>query len=334
MASGAERVATLLLTLERPVAAGLLKRLPEKDRQSVTQALAAMSDVFLGRDLQETLLTEFHKSLGQSTGSAADPEQICQLLNDALGEEAESIADRLGSQDRGDVARAQLARLDAASLAFLLNDEHPQAVALVLLELPSDTASVILQKLPEDRQQSLVERMVAMPSPPEEVVIEIIEAAVEKSRTLESAGSAAAGKDTLKMVAGILNRFTEEQQQNLLVNLEANDPERADKVKQQLFTFDDLLKLGPREIQRVLSGIDTKVLATALKGASPEATVYLMGNLSKRTQERVREERETMGALRLSEVRQAQKEMASVARDLIQRGEIKFASGGADELVN
>ena len=150
---------------------------------------------------------------------------------------------------------------------------------------------------------------------------------------LESVGTPPPETEKLKTVATILNRFDEEAQQNLLMNLELNDPEKAQRVREQLFTFEDLMKLGPREVQRVLGGIDTKVLATALKGASPEATIFLLGNVSKRTQDRVSEERETMGAVRLSEVKLAQQEMAGVARDLIQRGEIQFASGGEDELV-
>ena len=72
----------------------------------------------------------------------------------------------------------------------------------------------------------------------------------------------------------------------------------------------------------------------ALKGATPEASEYLLSNVSQRTQERVNEERETMGAVRLSEVRSAQQEMAMVARELIQRGEIQYAGGGGEELVS
>ena len=121
-------------------------------------------------------------------------------------------------------------------------------------------------------------------------------------------------------------------QKAVLDAIEAADADRAQKVREQLFTFEDLLKLGPRDIQRILSGIDTRVLALALKGASPEITELILSNVSSRVRDRIEEERETLGAVRLSEVRQAQGEMAAVARDLIQRGEIVFGGGG-DELV-
>ncbi len=331
--SGPEKVATLLLTLDRPTAAGLLRRLPNMERQSVTQALASMTDVFIGRETQENLLREFRESLDRSEGSCLGTQDVCNLLNEALGSEAVSFADRVGSQDRGERARAALARLDGKSLAFVLEGEHPQVVALILLEMGAEKAAAVLQTLSGAVQQDLIERMVKMERPPEELVTEVLDAAAERSRSLEAVVPQAQEGERLKAVATILNLFSEEAQQSLLLNLETNDPERAQKVKEQLFTFEDLLKLGPREVQRVLSGVDIKVLATALKGASPEATIFLLGNVSKRTQERVREERETMGAVRLSEVRQAQQEMAAVARDLIQRGEIQFSVGGGDDLV-
>ena len=330
---GLQKVATLLLTLDRSTAASLLKQLPQVDRQVVTQTLASMTDIFLAQATQDNLLREFNESIQQSDGALLGSAEVCALLNEALGEEADNIADRVGSQDRGDIAKAVLERLDSQSLAFVLEGEHPQAVAAILLEINSDKAAAVLPRMDQELQQDLIERMVTMERPQEELITELLDTAAEKSRMLESVGKQAPETDKLKSVATILNRFDEEDQQNLLMNLELNDPDKAQKVREQLFTFDDLLKLGPREVQRVLGGIDTKVLATALKGASPEATIFLLANVSKRTQDRVSEERETMGALRLSEVRQAQQEMAGVARDLIQRGEIQFASGGEDELV-
>ncbi|MFH0945502.1 MAG: FliG C-terminal domain-containing protein [Planctomycetota bacterium] len=331
--SGPEKVATLLLTLDRSTAAGLLKALPEMFRQVVIQALASMTDVFVPHAEQEGLLRQFHTDMLKSDGALLGSTDVCALLNEALGAEGETIADQVGSQDRGEHAKAVLERLDGQSLAFVLNDEHPQAVATILLEINSSVAATVLPKMPEELQQDVIERMVTMRRPPKELVTELLDAAAEKSKMLESVGEPSPENERLKTVATILNRFDEEAQQNLLMNLELNDPEKAQRVREQLFTFDDLVKLGPREVQRVLGGIDTKILATALKGASPEATIFLLGNVSKRTQDRVSEERETMGAVRLSEVRQAQQEMAGVARDLIQRGEIQYASGGEDELV-
>lgn len=332
--NGPEKVATLLLALDRPTAAGLLKRLPKIDRQAVTQTLASMTDIFLTRQNQQDLLTEFRESMANSEGLMLGSDDVCALLNEALGKEAETIADRVGTQDRGDGARLDLERLDAESLAFVLDGEHPQAVACILLELKPEVSAAVLPQMSESARQDLIERMVTMERPPEDLVTELLDAAAEKSQSLETIGAPSSEGDKLKSVATILNRFDEEEQQHLLMNLEAADPELAQKVREQLFTFEDLLKLGPREVQKVLSGIDTKVLATALKGASPEATVFLLGNVSKRTQDRVSEERETMGAVRLSEVHAAQQEMATVARNLIQRGEIQFSAGGEDELVS
>ncbi len=332
-AKGAAKVATLLLSLDKGTATALLKRLPEEDRRAVTKALADMPDVVIHREQQETLLKEFRLTLDASEGAAAGAEQICSLLSEALGNEAASVADRLKTQERLNRARGALMELDASALSFLLRGEHPQAVAVVLFELGPELAAGVMPSFEEMMQQELIERMVTMRPAPPELVCELLDAALAKAASIErtQTGSAISTESRLKTVATILNKFRDEAQQSLLMNLEINAPELADQVRQQLFTFDDLMKLGPRDLQKVLSGVDTKVLATALKGASKEQQDFLLGNVSKRTVERVQEERETMGAVKLSEVRQAQTDMAGVARDLIQRGEIQF--GGGDELV-
>lgn len=331
---GPAKVASLLLTLDRAVAADLLKRLPEADRRAVTKALTSMSDDWFEPEEQERLLREFQQSLERPPAAGAGSEQIVGLLAEAHCEEAEDYAERLKLRERFQRTRSVLDGVDAAALAYILRGEHPQATAAVLLEVGPQRAAQVIPHFPDAIQQDLVERMVVMDTPPEEVMVEVMEAAARKSHALELTGKGRPPQDKLKTVASILNQFGEEARAQLLMNLEVKDPDMVQKVKEQLFTFDDLLKLGPREIQKVLSGVDTKVLALALKGATPEAAGFLLSNVSTRTQERVNEERETMGAVRLSEVRSAQQEMAMVARDLIQRGEIQWASGGGDELVN
>lgn len=330
---GPERVASLLLTIDRGSAAELLKRLPDHERRAVTQALSRLADGYIDRPTQEQLLREFRGRIRAMDGFTPDAAEIQQLLSQALGREGASLTQQLTAQDRHGRARATLARLDGASLSFVLQGEHPQAIAVILMELGPEASSGALPRFSEAMQQDLVTRMVGMQKPTGEFVTLLLEAAVDKAKTLEDTGGSVPEGDKLKQVAAILNKFKDEQRQLLMMNVEMNDPERAQKVKDQMFTFEDLLKLGPKDIQRILSGIDTKVLATALKGASPALSEFISSNISKRTQERVQEERETMGAIRLSEVQKAQLEMATVARDLIGRGEIQYG-GGDDELVS
>ena len=333
MKSGPEKVATFLLTLERPAAADLLKRLPEVDRQAVTAALTGLGDAFLASQERDEIYNEFQDTLTSAPGEIRAPDEIKGLLDEALGSEARAFAQQMETVDLCARSTAVLKKLDEQALAFLFEGEHPQAIAVVLLELGSDKASAVLPLFPKEMQQELIERMVTMEKLSSEVVAGVLQAAADKARLLEASGEGGSSEmERLKMVATMLNRFDEAAQRDLLSGVEANDPDRAQAVKDQLFTFEDLIKLGVRDVQRILSGIDTRVLATSLKGASQEITDFLLSNISKRVCERVEEERETLGALRLSEVRQAQNEMAAVARDLIQRGEIVFG-GGEDELV-
>ncbi|MFG0320471.1 MAG: FliG C-terminal domain-containing protein, partial [Planctomycetota bacterium JB042] len=319
MTTGADKVATFLLTLDRPVAADLLRLLPEVDRHQVTKALIKLGDTFLGNETRTSLLSEFQETLAGRPGDTPSPEEIKGLLEEAFGADAMSLTNRFESRDVRSQASFVLRRLEPAALAFVLADEHPQAIAVILLELGADVASAVLPLFDRETQQELVERMVNMKRVAPELVAAMIRAVTDRARTLASAEGdedeeGSGGSDQLKTVATMLNRFEEADQRELLASIEANDPDKAQAVKDQLFTFDDLLKLGVRDVQRILSGIDTRVLATSLKSASSELTEFLLGNVSKRVRERVEEERETLGALRLSEVKQAQNEMAAGAR--------------------
>ncbi len=330
---GAKKVATFLLALDHATAAELLKALPELERRAVTEALADMSDTFLDREMQEALLRDFREGLKKSNGTTAPPDAIAGLLARALGQHGKTYADRIQLVKRLDTARARLEMLDGPSFAFLLAKEHPQVIAVVLLALGPTKASEALPHFTVELQQDLVQRMVFMEPTTDLMQVTVLEGVVDRAHSLDEKHAASGDDERLKNVARMLNKFNDEARKTMMANLEAVDPQRAQRVRDQMFTFDDLQKLGPRDVQRILAGIDGKVLALALKGATPESASCVLANLSKRAQERVAEEKDTLGAVRLSEVRKAQSEIAAVALDLIQRGEIKFAGETEDALV-
>ncbi len=331
--AGSKKVATFLLALDHATAAELLKALPDSERRAVTEALADMSDTFLDREMQEDLLKDFREGLKKSNGVAAPTDAIAGLLARALGQDGTGYAERMQFVKRVDKARARLEILDGASFAFLLAKEHPQVIAAILLAIGSAKAAEALPHFTTELQQELVQRMALMQPTTDRMLVTLLEGVVDRARSLDEKHSAGGQEDRLKSVAKMLNKFNDDARKAMLTNLEATDPQCAQKVKDQMFTFEDLQKLGPRDIQRILAGIDGKVLALALKGATPESAACVLANLSKRAQERVAEEKDTLGAVRLSEVRKAQAEIAAVALDLIQRGEIKFANESEDALV-
>lgn len=332
MEAATRKAALFLLSLERELAREVLARLPDEDRRAVARTMAGFAGSMLPEREVESVLEEFRAGLEEAAGAAAEVEQVHGLLAEALGEEARGLLAETERRRRVEEARGTLERLDGETLAFVLSDEHPQARAALLLALGPEAAARALPHFPQEEQKELVERMIGLKMPAEEVVERMMLAAAQKARRVPRLVAPIDEEAHLKAVATVLNKFDEETRKAVLDSIEAADADRAQKVREQLFTFEDLLKLGPRDIQRILSGIDTRVLALALKGASPEIADLILSNVSSRVRDRIEEERETLGAVRLSEVRQAQSEMAAVARDLIQRGEIVFGGGG-DELV-
>jgi flagellar motor switch protein FliG len=332
--AGAQRVASLLLTIDRESATQIVRGLPPADRERVAEALAELSEAVVGSESQVEVLRRFELDLLESEGEIGSRESIRGLLEAAFGEEAAPYRKRLEEkEDPLAPAKKALREVDPAALASLLAEEHPQAGATLLFEMGPEVTAKVLPHLPAERRTDLVARMANHRPPPPEVLAGVLEAAARRAKTAAAPKPKVAGPEPVEAVASALKKANEATTREVLESLAEKDATLAERVRERLFAFEDLVRLGPRDVQRVLGSVDTKVLAMALKAASPEISELLLSNISQRARERVNEERETLGAVRLSEVRAAQGELAKAARELVERGEIRLGGAGEDELV-
>jgi flagellar motor switch protein FliG len=220
----------------------------------------------------------------------------------------------------GPPAAAAAANVDRLALA--LQDEHPRTVALVLNQMEAERAGEVLKRLaPEMRREVSVQlgREVAV-SP--ELVNRIVRTVLEKCRRLAELPPAQGGSNRFKRVAEMLRRLDKPDRMEVLAALDQNDPETAAQVKEFLYNFDDLLLIEDRSIQKLLAEIDSKSLASALKGASDEVKDKVRNNLSKRARETLNEEMELLGSLPPTTIQQAQKAVVDVIQRLDQAGEL------------
>jgi flagellar motor switch protein FliG len=137
----------------------------------------------------------------------------------------------------------------------------------------------------------------------------------------------------VKAAAEIINMMGSSVEASALDYIRELDGELAQKIMDNMFTFDDLEKIDDKGIQSLLKEVQSESLVLALKGASPELREKVFRNMSTRAAETLREDLESRGPVRLSEVEAEQKEMLKIVRRLVDEGQIVLATGGDDQFL-
>ena len=216
-------------------------------------------------------------------------------------------------------------------LANYLKNEYPQTIAVVLSKIRAEHASRVLSILPEELALDVVHRMLRMESIQKDILDKI-----EQTLRIEFMAnlSQTRRRDAHELMADIFNNFDRQTETRFLTALEENNRESADRIKQLMFTFDDLGRLDGAGMQTLLRSVDKDKLAIALKGANDKMRDFFLQNMSQRAAKMLKEDMEVMGPVRLRDVDEAQSGMVNMAKDLAARGEIQITKkGGEDEMV-
>jgi flagellar motor switch protein FliG len=225
-----------------------------------------------------------------------------------------------------------LRRADARQVLSFLQDEHPQTVALVLAHMRADQAAVVLSGMPDELQADVAHRVAVMENTSPEVVRQV-EAILERklSSVLQSTDFSAAGG--LQPLIDIINHSDRSTERLILEGLERRDPALAEEVRAQMFMFEDILTLDDRSVQLVLRQVDSKELATSLKGVSQDVKDKIMSNISERAAANLADEIEMLGPVRLTTVEESQAVVIQTIRSLEESGQIILTRGDRDEYV-
>ena len=193
-----------------------------------------------------------------------------------------------------------LRNVDPNQIIPFIAKEHPQTISLILSQLDSGQAAGVLNGLPEELQSDVAYRIAMMENISPEVLRELEDSLAQDLQTILGGQITEIGGP--KAVAEILNRTGRSTEKAVLERLDAQDPELAEEVRNQMFVFDDIAKLTDREIQMILREVDSKDLAVALKGGSEELQARIFGNVSERVGTMLKEEMEFSGPVRMSDV--------------------------------
>ena len=328
--SGLENAAILLMSLGEEEAAEVFKHLAPKEVQRLGETIARMKAV--PRDRIENVIDSFEKLAANESMLVADSnEYVKSVLRKALGEDkANLLIDRIlqGSDVTG---IESLKWMDPTSVAELLRNEHPQIVAAILVHLEFDQCADVLKMFTERQRNEVMVRIATLDGIQPAALRDLNEV---MSKVL--AGGDRGKKSSLggvKMAAEILNMMGSSVETSVLDFVREADGDLAQKIMDNMFTFDDVEKIDDKGIQALLKEVQSESLVIALKGATPGLREKIFKNMSSRAAETLREDLEGRGPVRLSEVEAEQKELLKIVRRLVDEGQIVLASGGEDEFL-
>jgi len=330
--SGVRKAAVLLVAVGEELAKEILRALPEADVQMLTEELAELRGIT--PDMSAGILEEFWGLLDtQNFMTHGGLDYASRLLKETFGTER---ADDLlmlvrRSQEAAHGNLAKLQRTDPQQLGKLLDSEHPQTIALVLAHLDPKRASMVLDSLSEDHKVLSIQRLAEMRQFSPEMAQKV---ALILHRRLENVGDTGRKSYSgFKAVADLLNRLNAEESKKILETIEDGQPELALAIRNLMFTFEDLVTVPPSTIREIVSGVDKRQLALALRGANEELRAQIFKSMSSRAVEMLKEDMEVLGPVRSREVAQAQQEILNLARRLEAEGKVVLKLETGDEML-
>ncbi|WMJ81334.1 flagellar motor switch protein FliG [Clostridium sp. MB40-C1] len=329
--TGIQKAAILFITLGPEAASGIIKKLSDNEIQKITYEIANTTSV--KQEQRSEILEEFiEMNKAKDYILEGGFEYARNVLGKALGtQRAKEILDKVSEATQQYRPFAIARKADAHQLLNVISNEHPQTIALILCYLQGDKAGQIMAELPEDIQTEVAFRIATMDNTSPMVIKEIEKVLNSKlSSVVRTDMTIIGGVETL---VDILNQVDRTTEKNITEGLEREDPELAEKIKQSMFVFEDIISLDDVSIQRVLREVETKDLSLALKGCSEEVANSIFRNQSKRAAASLKEDIEFLGPVRIMDVEKAQQKVVSVIRRLEDAGEIIISRGGEDAII-
>ncbi len=231
----------------------------------------------------------------------------------------------------GEKSFEKLSSFNPHVLANLLMNEHPQTIALILVNMKYQSAAEIMQLLPDTIQGEVIMRIADLEDVPMEIVNEIHE--VVDEMLSDMGNETGENQGGIEAAAEILNQLDHKTENAIFEKIESVREDLADEIRQKMFVFSDLVTLDDRSIRSLLKEISNDELILALKTASEELSEKIFSNVSKRAAEMMKEDMEVMGPVKLKDVEQAQLNIVKAARRLEEEGKIILGGKGGEEIL-
>lgn len=328
--NGLDKAAIFLLAIGEKSASNILKYMGPKEVQKIGTKISQMGSV--SSEHVNDVLELFSDSIGSQTSLGLGGDAfIRNALVNAVGEEkAKSLMDRISDKSATEGLET-LKWMDSKAIFETIRNEHPQIICILLSYLDSDQSAEVLSMFPDRDRIDLVLRMATLDSV-QPSALEELNGIMEK----HFSGAAGVQKSSIggvKTTANILNFVDSAVEGDIIDAIKDVDPDLAQQIEDLMFVFENLVELDDRSMQVLLRETGSDVLVLAMKGADEALKDKILGNMSKRAAEMLRDDLEVRGPVKLSEVEGAQKEILATARRLSDSGELILGGGGGEQYV-
>lgn len=328
---GIQNAAVLMLALGEEGAAEVMKYLGPREVQKLGEAMTSMKAI--PQERVEQVLESFSEvAASNSTLGLDSDEYIRSVLTKALGDDkASSLLNRIlgGTGDASGIE--SLKWMDGESVADLIQNEHPQTIATILVHLEPDQASEILGFFTERLRNDALLRIATLNGVQPAALRELNDVLAKLL-----SGGGAAKKQSMggtRAAADILNYMSGNNESAAMDYFKNYDPDMAQKIMDEMFVFENILEIDDRGIQLILREVQSDSLIVALKGANEELREKIFKNMSQRAAEMMREDLESKGPVKLSEVEAQQREILTVVRRLADEGQLTLGAKGEEAYV-
>jgi flagellar motor switch protein FliG len=327
---GPQKAAIALLSLDEEVASAVLARMAEQDVRRLVEAVDKLDEV--GGETISAVLEELERGLTSPLAMvrSGGTKYVRKLADRAFGQEKAQKMFGIPAVPSEPLQLLRTARV--TSLAQLLTEEHPQIAAVVLTQLQPSFAAKLFAQMPAEVAADLAARISDLEEIPEHAVAEASESLV---RALEASGGLASSDlrsefDGLAFSASIVNEMAADAGDDLLGRIAENDEKIATRIREAMFTFEDLERIAPREMGQLLRSVQSEILVTALQTAAPSLREHFLSALSQRAAATLRDDLSAANPKRLSEVENAQREIIEAAMKLAAEGKLTMPERGGE----
>ena len=328
--TSAKKAAAVIVALGAERASEVYKYLTDEEVEQLSLEIAKL-DRLSPEDMQATVEDFYGLCITQKVINEGGVLYAKDVLEKAFGQQqATSFMERLSKSLRSKSFEF-VRKADAKNIQMILQNEHPQTIALILSYARSDQAAQIIAELPRSIQLDVIKRIAELDRVSPEM-IKLVETTLEKRfSSIISSDQVEVGG--VSYIAEIMNRVDRATEKYIFDELGEKDAALADEIHKLMFVFEDIATLDSMTIQRFIREVDTKDLAVALKSANEDVKQLILQNMSSRMRESVEQDIQYLHNIRMRDVEEAQQKIVGIIRQLEEAGEIVIARGEGDEIL-
>lgn len=325
-----QKAAAVIVALGAENASSVYKFLNEDEIEQLTVGVSRLERMS-SEDMNEVVDDFYSLCLTQKVIAEGGTGYARDILEKAFGtQQALTLMDRI-SKALQTKAFEFVRKSDAKNLFMILQNEHPQTIALILSYAKPEQASQVIAELPKDIQIDVIQRIANIESITPEVA-SLVESVLEKKfDAMASVSNLEIGG--INYIADIMKHVDRGTEKRIFDELNAVDPELSENIRNLMFVFEDIVFLDGMSIQRIIREVDSKVMAVALKSANEDVKGVLFQNMSQRMQEAIQTDIQYLHNVRIRDVEEAQQSIVLTIRQLEAAGDLVIAKGGEDDII-